>query len=66
MTEATQSWLEMLKNFGSDLNLPKVDIDKLIEMHRKPRCGRAIGTGRVGGRQIHCRQAARNRRDGIS
>jgi len=35
MTEATQSWLEMLKNFGSDLNLPKVDIDKLIEMHRK-------------------------------
>ena len=35
MTEATQSWLEMLKNFGSDLNLPKVDVDKLIEMHRK-------------------------------
>ena len=35
MTEATQSWLEMLKNFGSDLNLPKVDIDKLIEMHGK-------------------------------
>ena len=59
MTEATQSWLEMLKKFGSDLNLPKVDVDKLIEMHRKnPRCGRAIGTGRVGGRQIPCRQAA--------
>ncbi len=35
MTEATQSWLEMLKKFGSDLNLPKVDVDKLIEMHRK-------------------------------
>ena len=35
MTEATQSWLEMLKKFGSDLNLPKVDVDKLIEIHRK-------------------------------
>src|SRR5260370_41435783 len=35
MTEATQSWIEMLKKFGSDLNLPKVDVDKLIEMHRK-------------------------------
>ena len=35
MTEAPQSWLEMLKKFGSDLNLPKVDVDKLIEMHRK-------------------------------
>lgn len=35
MTEETQSWIEMLKKFGSDLNLPKVDVDKLIEMHRK-------------------------------
>jgi phasin family protein len=35
MAEATQSWLDMLKKFGSDLNLPKVDVDKLIEMHRK-------------------------------
>lgn len=35
MTEATQSWIEMLKKFGSDLNLPKVDVDKLIEIHRK-------------------------------
>jgi phasin family protein len=35
MTEATQSWLEMFKKFGSDLNLPKVDVDKLIEIHRK-------------------------------
>jgi phasin family protein len=35
MAEATQSWLDMLKKFGSDLNLPKVDVDKLIEIHRK-------------------------------
>src|SRR5258707_1766710 len=35
MAQDTQSWLEMLKKFGSDLNLPKVDVDKLIEMHRK-------------------------------
>jgi phasin family protein len=35
MTEATQSWVEMLKKFGSDLNLPKVDVDQLIEIHRK-------------------------------
>ena len=35
MAETTQSWLEMVKKFGSDLNLPKVDVDKLIEMNQK-------------------------------
>lgn len=35
MTEATQSWVDLLKKFGVDLNLPKVDVDQLIEMHRK-------------------------------
>src|SRR5258708_13995664 len=35
MAQETQSWLDMLTKFGSDLNLPKVDVDKLIEMHRK-------------------------------
>jgi phasin family protein len=35
MAEATQSWPDMLKKFGSDLNLPKVDVDKMIEIHRK-------------------------------
>lgn len=35
MAEPTQSWLDMLKKFGSELNLPKVDVDKLIEIHRK-------------------------------
>jgi phasin family protein len=35
MTEATQSWVELLKKLGRDLNLPKVDVDQLIEMHRK-------------------------------
>jgi phasin family protein len=35
MAQATQSFLEMLKKFGDDLGLPKVDVDKLIEVHRK-------------------------------
>src|SRR5260370_12014943 len=35
MTETTQSWIEILKKFGSGPNLPKVDVDKLIPMHRK-------------------------------
>ena len=35
MTQSTQSFVEMLKKFGSDLGLPKVDVDKLIETHRK-------------------------------
>ncbi len=35
MAEDQQSWLEMLRKFGSDLDLPKVDVDKLIEVHRK-------------------------------
>ena len=35
MAEDQQSWLEMLRKFGSDLGLPKVDVDKLIEVHRK-------------------------------
>ena len=35
MPETTQSLTDMLKNFGSNFGLPKVDVDKLIEMHRK-------------------------------
>ena len=35
MAEDQQSWLEMLRKFGSDLGLPKVDVDKLIEAHQK-------------------------------
>src|SRR5258705_2955004 len=35
MAEDQQSWVEMLRKFGSDLDLPKVDVDKLIEVHRK-------------------------------
>jgi len=67
MTEATQSWLEMLKKFGSDLNLPKVDVDKLIEMHRKnlDALEQSAQVASAGAKSI-CRQAARNRRDGIS
>jgi phasin family protein len=35
MTEDTQSWLDRLRKFGSDLGLPKVDVDQLIDAHRK-------------------------------
>jgi len=35
MPEATPSFVDMLKKFGSDLGLPKVDVDKLVETNRK-------------------------------
>jgi phasin family protein len=35
MTQDIQSFVEMLKKFGSDLGLPKVDVEKLIATHGK-------------------------------
>jgi phasin family protein len=35
MTPDTTSYIEMLRKFGSDLGLPKLDIDKLIEAQKK-------------------------------
>ena len=35
MAQETQSFAEMLKKFGSDLGLPKVDIEKLMATHAK-------------------------------
>jgi phasin family protein len=35
MAEDTQSYLDMLRRFGSDIGLPRPDLDKLIETHRK-------------------------------
>ena len=35
MTENVQSYIDMLRNFAGGLGLPKLDIDKLIETHRK-------------------------------
>jgi phasin family protein len=35
MANETTSYVDMLRKFGSDLGLPKVDVDKLIESHRK-------------------------------
>ncbi|WP_029078316.1 phasin family protein [Bradyrhizobium sp. th.b2] len=35
MTEDTQSWLDRLRKFGGDLGLPKIDVDQLIDAHRK-------------------------------
>jgi phasin family protein len=35
MADGTQSFVDMLRKFGSDLGLPKIDVDKLIETHRE-------------------------------
>jgi phasin family protein len=35
MAQETQSFVEMLKKFGSDLGLPKVDVEKLIAAQGK-------------------------------
>jgi phasin family protein len=32
---ATQSFLDMIQEFGTGLGVPKVDVDKLIEVHRR-------------------------------
>jgi phasin family protein len=32
---ANETYVDMLRKFGSDLGLPKVDVDKLIESHKK-------------------------------
>ena len=35
MTQNVQSYIDMLRNFADGLGLPKIDVDKLIETHRK-------------------------------
>ncbi len=35
MTRESQSFVDIVKQFASDLGLPKVDVDKLVETHRK-------------------------------
>jgi phasin family protein len=35
MTKDTQTYIDMLRKFGSDIGLPKLDVDRLIEGHRK-------------------------------
>ena len=35
MTDATQSYLNILSKFGADLGLPTVDVDRLLEAHKK-------------------------------
>src|SRR5215471_9091061 len=35
MTNENISYVDMLRKFGSDLGLPKVDVDMLIEGHKK-------------------------------
>lgn len=35
MTQETESYVNMFRKFGNDLGLPKLDVDKLVEGHRK-------------------------------
>jgi phasin family protein len=35
MTKETQSYIDMLRNFGGSFGLPQVDVEKLIETNRK-------------------------------
>jgi phasin family protein len=35
MAEEVQSWLDKLRKFGSDLGLPKVDVEQIIDAQRK-------------------------------
>lgn len=35
MSNESQSYLEMLRSFGSNFGLPQVDVEKLLEMNRK-------------------------------
>lgn len=35
MTQDTTSYIEMLRKFGSDIGLPKLDVDQLIEAQKK-------------------------------
>ena len=35
MAQETQSFVDMLKKLGSDLGIPKVDVDKLVDVHLK-------------------------------
>ena len=35
MANETTSYVDMLRKFGSDLGLPKVNVDKLLESHKK-------------------------------
>jgi phasin family protein len=35
MTNENTSYVDMLRKFGSDLGLPKIDVDKLIDGHKK-------------------------------
>ena len=35
MTDATQSYPDILSKFGTELGLPTVDVDRLLEAHKK-------------------------------
>ena len=60
MAQEAQSFSEMLKKFGSDLGLPKVDIEKLMATHAKNfEALGEIGSDRVRGRRNPWRPSRR-------
>lgn len=54
MTENVQSYIDMLRNFAGGLGLPKLDVDKLIETHRKniDALGRSAETAAAGAQAV--------------
>ena len=58
MTENVQSYIDMLRNFAGGLGLPKLDVDKLIETHRKniDALGRSAETAAAGAQAVAKRQ----------
>jgi phasin family protein len=58
MTENVQSYIDMLRNFAGGLGLPKLDVDKLVETHRKniDALGRSVETAAAGAQAVAKRQ----------
>jgi len=67
MTENVQSYIDMLRNFAGGLGLPKLDVDKLIETHRKNIDALApVGGDRGRGRPSGGEKTARDSRCGFA
>ena len=58
MTESTQSYFDMLRKFGSNLGLPELDVNRLIETHRKniDALGESIKTAAGGAQSVAHKQ----------
>ena len=67
MTNENTSYVEMLRKFGSDIGLPKIDVDKLIEsLVEEHRCPQPERDRCREGRSVGGAEAARNLRGGVA